>query len=239
MDPELPPDRRAVATLLRELASQAPANPADLGPWDFLERVAPDVKERLVRPALHDLLADRDALVRKRAVESLTNLPESAATLDQLIAAARAHTGGGEVGDALQHALSVYAPTSGRGREITDVIKGLAGNELPLVSTMTVIGRFDARHAIVLARRHAAGDYPARAWSSLVMSVAMYHRDQLLELLRVLSALPDASKPEVLSEAVQTLAASDAHFQAWAAQDGTPPPGDPKPTAADCRLALA
>jgi hypothetical protein len=238
MDPELPQDPRAVAKLLRELAPQPPANPADLGPWDFLERVAPDAKEQLVRPALHELLSDRDEIVCKRSIEALTNLPESDGTLNHLIAKARAHMGSGEVGDALQHALSVYAPTSSRGREITDAIKRLAGNELPLVSTMSVIGRFDPTFSLTLARRHAAGDYPARAWTSLVMSVTMYHRDQLLDLLRILSALPDASKDEVLGEATQTLAASEAHFQAWATHDGLAAPTHSKPTAADCRAAL-
>ncbi len=239
MDPQLPRDPRGVAALLRELAPQPPANPADVGPWDFLDRLSDVAKEQLVRPALHELLSDRDALARRRAIEALTNLPESADTLTHLLAAARSHSGGGEIGDSLQHALSTYAIGSRRGREVSDAILKLAGGALPVTSAITVVGRFDPARSIAIAKKHSPQSSDARPWTSLAMAVGMYHRDDLIALLGALSSLPDSSKREVLADVQKTLASSEAHFQGWAAQDGVPGPQKAKPTLDECHAALA
>ena len=84
MDPELPGDVRGMVALLR--GQQLPG-PGDIGPWDFLDRLAADAKERLARPALHELLTDRDPRIQALAIGALTNLPESTDTLDRLLAA--------------------------------------------------------------------------------------------------------------------------------------------------------
>jgi hypothetical protein len=236
-DFELPRDPAAAAKLLRQIASTPPdPTHGDLTPWDFLERLPDALKEQLARPVLHELLLDPAPAVRKLALGKLTNFPDSASTAAVLVDAARQRSAlyPGEIGQSLQHALSVRAPT----REGAAAIASLARSGPLEMSAAAIVGQYDADAGIALARRHVAAGVDARTWTNLAGAFAMYQRDRLLELLQVMASLPPDAKVRVLGECESALDVSEAHVQAWAQQSGNPPPARPKPSPDECRRVL-
>ncbi len=73
-DPEIPDDVVAAKALIRDTASWVPNTQFDVGPWDYLERVPAELRQRVVVPVLRELVNDPDPAVRKLAAEWLPRL---------------------------------------------------------------------------------------------------------------------------------------------------------------------
>ena len=113
------------------------------------------------------------------------------------------------------------------------LLLGLLDGQPPSPSTSTVIAIADAARA----RRIARLPQISADWvSGAVAAVALYHRDQLLELLRALSTRGDR---EALAErASRALVRDEAKLKIILSHDGVPLPTRLAPSDAEIRAAL-
>jgi hypothetical protein len=239
-DPELPPTESGLRALLRQRADTPPLNPhLDNGPWDFLTRASAGIVESRVRPLLHELAGDDDALVRQRALEVLMQLPTRAETIARLLDLARHKAWTGQARTRLEHALANWCDGSGRETEIASVLADLAqaDDRLPAAPVAVVLGVRAPDAAVSIVARHAGPG--AEAFSADVASMfARFHPDRVLALLGKMRALSSSGKQRVLTQLKTDLALPPDARARLAAVYGVTPSASMLPTLEACAAAL-
>jgi hypothetical protein len=192
----------------------------DNGPWDFVMRQPEDVVNGLIRPVLHDLLADADEAVRQQALSVLTNLPTYDGTVARLFEAARqpALYRTPALAAAMAQALSVYASGAGRGREAAAAIRVLIGTGVPPAGAATVLALHDPDFAAAVALQ--AGDAAPSFAAQVAAIFAGYRRERLLPYLAQLAPLSVETRLDAWSRMEVFLALSPDRAAQLAASQG-------------------
>ena len=241
MSDELPPDDAGLERLLRE---QAPGPPpwGDTAQWEWLLRQDEDALEKRVWPLVSRLLADKDDVIRDRALWFTMTWRNHDATLPRLLELGKQYAAlyadqvvdGTRLRESLQHALANRCLK--RGSPAFPVLLGLLDGKPPSPTTGAVIGSEDPKKAALLAAAMGTSSQESAWIEDATAAIAFYHRDELIPFLSKLSQRPN--REALAARAERSVERDDIKLKKILQKEGLPSPTRPAPTKDELRRAL-
>lgn len=237
-----PPTSTADAEAMLRSSAAGPPSFGDDDPWDFVLRWPEDVIANVAWPAISHLLEDDDPDVRARSISFVGVWRDGGQrTLDRLIEVATQRASlfrDAAQADELAIALAgKSASLPAQGPRVASAILALLSGAPPPKGAVTVLAEHEPSAVIQGATKWSHDSAGQAAAKGAAFAMAMYRRDDLLELLAALGARSLEQRTEILAEIEAPLALADDQLALILKTEGLPLP-QTHPTLDDCRRAL-